>query len=336
MKISIVIPAKNEEQYIEKCLHSILQCGYDHGLLEVFVCDGKSTDATGVIVSEYAEKHSFIRLLINEEEFTPQALNIGIRASTSELVMILGAHAELAKGFLTHIVEVFKKYPEVGCAGGHIENIAESPFARAVNAGMSSIFGVGNAHFRTGTKEGFVDTVAFGVFRREVFDKVGYFDEDLIRNQDDEFSFRLIKNGYKIYLSNHPAAKYYVRAKASKLFKQYFQYGYWKVYVNRKHKTITTLRQLIPAFFVAFLILGLIGSLLSSLLLWISCAIFALYIAFAIIASISKRRTCESFHRTILVFLILHVAYGTGYIKGLFDFMVFNYSPNSKMTQGTR
>jgi GT2 family glycosyltransferase len=127
---------------------------------------------------------------------------------------------------------------------------------------MSSVFGVGNAHFRTGGKSGCVDTVAFGAYRREVFERVGFFDEELARNQDDEFNYRVVQGGFKIFLDPAIQSDYFVRGSISKLYKQYDQYGYWKVFVNKKHGAVTTLRQLAPPLWVLFLLMGWTGSLM--------------------------------------------------------------------------
>ncbi len=256
--ISITIPARNEEKYIEKCILSILSADYPQEKIKIFVCDGLSTDNTREIVSSLSNKHKNIQLIDNEKQTTPFALNLGLKASNCAIKIILGAHAEIDKDFIKNNVSVLNDYPEVGCAGGIIENVYENESAETIGLAMSSAFGVGNAHFRTGSKNGFVDTVAFGAYRKEVFEKIGYFDEDLIRNQDDEFNFRLLQNGFKIYLNSNIKSKYYVRASFSKLYKQYYQYGYWKVYVNKKHKAVTSIRQLVPLFFILFLFLGLL------------------------------------------------------------------------------
>ena len=201
---------------------------------------------------------------------------------------------------------------------------------------MSSAFGVGNAHFRTGSKNGFVDTVAFGAYRNEVFEKIGYFDEDLIRNQDDEFNFRLLQNGFKIYLNSNIKSKYYVRASFSKLYKQYYQYGYWKVYVNKKHKAVTSIRQLVPLFFVLFLFLGFTLSFLH----WILGTLFSLgllaYIGLAIVFASQKSTSFEKITGIAYTFFLLHFSYGLGYLVGIFDFIALNKGPRISSQKLTR
>ena len=194
--VAIVIPCRNEEKYIARCIDSILLQDYLHENLSVYICDGKSTDSTVAIINDYSIKHSNIHLLVNEKQTTPFALNLGIKNSSSDIVIILGAHAELYSDYVSNCVDAFNFGTNIGCTGGIIENVYENEIAEVIGKAMSSSFGVGNAHFRTGNKDGFVDTVAFGAYKQEVFDKIGLFDEELIRNQDDEFNYRLFSHIY--------------------------------------------------------------------------------------------------------------------------------------------
>ena len=253
--VSVVIPSYNEEAYIENCVRSILASNYPQDKLQVLVCDGQSTDATQEIVKKIAEENPQVVLLQNLNKTTPFALNLGLKYSSADVKIILGAHSTVDDNFVLQNVKVLETMPEVGCAGGVIENVYENNTSESIGLAMSSTFGVGNAHFRTGAKSGFVDTVAFGAYRKEVFENIGYFDESLTRNQDDEFNYRVTKAGYKIYLEPNIRCKYYVRGSFTKLYKQYFQYGYWKVFVNKKHGAFLSIRQLVPPAFVLYLLL---------------------------------------------------------------------------------
>ncbi len=320
--VSIVIPCRNEENYIIRCLNSIMVQDYADAKVEVFVCDGISTDSTVTHVEKHIASHPNVHLLKNEKQTTPYALNLGINASKSDVVIILGAHSELYPNYVSKCIEAFSFETQIGCTGGVIENVYENETAEVIGKAMSSSFGVGNAHFRTGNRDGIVDTVAFGAYKREVFDKVGLFDEELIRNQDDELNYRVTSAGYKIYLYNEIRSKYYVRASYKKLFKQYEQYGYWKVYVNKKHKTVTTFRQLVPLFFVLYLILGVISFLFGYLFL-VSYLIGLLLYAVGgfLFAWNSASRNFQIPHIQ-KVFFILHFSYGWGYLKGIIDFFI--------------
>ncbi len=335
MKVSVIIPCKNEEDYIDKCIQSILNSDYPTELISIFVCDGLSTDKTPEIVKKIAENNTNVHYLINKAETTPQGLNLGLKTANSDVKIILGAHAEVTPEFIKENVAILEQHPEVGCAGGVIKNVFENETSEIIGAAMSSPFGVGNAHFRTGNKDGFVDTVAFGAYRNEVFEKVGYFDEELVRNQDDEFNFRLIKNGFKIYLSQKIISLYYVRASFKKLFKQYYQYGYWKVFVNKKHQTVTSIRQLIPLFFVLFLIQLTISPLIHVYFLFLNLIVLANYFLLAFIFA-SKVTSKTNIASVIFTFLILHISYGFGYLKGLIDFVLFNKKPVKKSMELSR
>ncbi len=319
-KVSVIIPCYNEKNYIEKCINSILLQNYPY--TEIIVCDGGSNDGTLDILNTYENK---IILINNPHKTTPYALNLGIKKSTGDIIIIFGAHAVMHKNYIIECIKTFEISEEIACVGGVILNINENHIARHISAAMSSLFGVGNAHFRTGLKSGYVDTVAFGAYKKEVFQKIGYFDEELTRNQDDEFNFRLLKNGYNIYLNPAIKSDYHVRASYKKLFRQYRQYGYWKVYVNKKHKTITTIRQLFPALFVAYILSGSIFTFIFPSMLFIFTIPIVLYITMSIIfAALKAGINITHLAGIIFSFWILHFSYGYGYIHGLIDFYILN------------
>jgi glycosyltransferase involved in cell wall biosynthesis len=324
--VSITIPCRNEQQYIGKCLQSIVDCNFDKSLLSVFVCDGLSDDETSLIVIEFAAKYGFIKLIQNKKQTTPFALNLGLKANNADIKIILGAHAEIYPDYINNCIVAFGFDENIGCVGGVIENLYENQTAEVIGKAMSSGFGVGNAHFRTGEMDGYVDTVAFGAYKKEVFEKIGYFDEELIRNQDDEFNFRLLKNGFKIYLYRPIQSKYYVRASFKKLYKQYYQYGYWKVYVNKKHQTITTLRQIVPLLFVLYLLGGAILSLLHPLLFLLYISILILYFLAGIYSATKQAEKLKPIFSIVKSFFILHFSYGLGYLKGIIDFFLLKKS----------
>jgi len=320
--ISIVIPCLNEKKYILRCLQSIAGQSYPAHLITTYVCDGMSDDGTRELIMEFAKAHPQFTLLDNVRKTTPFALNLGIRASAAEIVIILGAHSELDPGFVRKSVESFEIDPAIMCTGGVLENVYENETSRMIGAAMSSSFGVGNAHFRTGNKSGFVDTVAFGAYKREIFAKVGFFDEELIRNQDDEFNFRVTNAGYKIYLNHEIRCRYFVRASFRKLYRQYYQYGYWKVFVNKKHQTITTVRQLIPMLFVLYLIL-LTASAFVCKALFLGMSTFGLlYLLLAFVFAVRSAFSFGGVLGVAFTFFILHFSYGLGYLKGIFDFFI--------------
>jgi glycosyltransferase involved in cell wall biosynthesis len=335
-KVSVVIPCRNEEDFILRCLDSVFNSDYPEELIEVLVCDGNSDDKTPVLVQEYAGLKKGVRYLVNEKITTPYALNLGITNSQGEVIIILGAHTELATNYISECVAVLTLMPDVWCVGGVLHNVSSDELTASVSLAMSSPFGVGNAHFRTGAKDGYVDTVAFGSYRKEVFEKIGLFDEELARNQDDEFNFRLLKNGGKIWLTTATSATYYVRSSFQKLFKQYFQYGYWKVYVNKKHKSITTLRQLVPAAFVLTLYALIIMVILFPYR-WEYLILFSgIYGTGASLFALKLAESYKQFFSVLSSFLILHTSYGMGYLEGFVNFILLNRKPSKSKSDLTR
>lgn len=325
--LTIIIPCRNEEKYIERCLNSLIELDFPKDALEIIVCDGKSTDRTVELVETFANKYPYIKLLTNEKQIAPSAMNIGIKASQGKFITRVDGHSEVFPDFIIKSLAELEKNPSLGCVGGFLINEYEDNISKVISYAMSSSFGVGSAYFRTGEKDGYVDTVAFGSYRKEVFDKIGLFDEELVRNQDDELNFRVIKAGYKIFLKRDINAKYYVRASFKKLFKQYFQYGYWKVYVNKKHSSITTIRQLVPLFFVLYLIFGISLSIFSKIIFYIFISILLVYIALSAFSSYKKTRVLQEIFQVMYSFCILHTSYGLGYLNGLIDFFVLNTKP---------
>ncbi len=333
---SIVIPSYNEEGYMAKCLNSLVELNWPKDRLEVWVADGGSGDQTRNILDEFSQLYDYISWIDNPHQFTPFALNLGIKKSTADRIMILGAHATLDPEFLVEADRAFEQDERIGCVGGLLENVYENEVSRAVGIGVSSPFGVGNAHFRTGGKEGAVDTVAFGVYKREVFDQVGLFNEELTRNQDDEFNFRVTQAGFLIWLASSMKARYFVRASFSRLWRQYFQYGYWKVYVNKLHQTVTTFRQLVPALFVLYLFSWLLAPFLPDILVGAQALALILYLLVGLTTSFARSSSILQGFRVWRVVSILHLSYGLGYLRGVWDFLIRGMKPVKSMEKSSR
>jgi GT2 family glycosyltransferase len=252
-----------------------------------------------------------------------------LKSGYEDVKIILGAHSEVDENFIIENIKILNENDEIMCSGGVLENVYENKAANIVGIAMSSPFGVGNAHFRTGAKDGIVDTVAFGAYKKSVFTTIGYFDEDLARNQDDEFNYRLLQSGGKIYLSKKIKCKYFVRSSYLKLFNQYYQYGFWKVFVGKKHGAITTVRQLIPMLFVVFNILIILTLLISSKLAITMLLGDVVYLLGAFYFAL-KTKEVLLLPQIIYTFLILHISYGFGYLMGVFNFLLLSRSPDQK------
>ncbi|WP_392486646.1 glycosyltransferase family 2 protein [Haloimpatiens sp. FM7315] len=336
--VSIVIPCRNEKNYIKKCLDSFVDQSYSKDLYEVLVCDGMSDDGTRDIIKDYEKKYGNVKLVDNPDLTAPKAMNRGIRTSKKDIIIIFGAHAYANKDFIKNNVELLNKDENIGCAGGPIETINESLKGEAIALAMSSPFGVGNALFRYAKKEMYVDTVAFGAYRRSTLDKIGYFDEELVRNQDDEINYRVIKGEFKILLSPVVKSYYYSRASLKKLWKQYFQYGFWKVRVMQKHGKTASVRHLVPMAFVVTNIFGILLGLVFKPILYLWMLEVIAYLCCDIATSLKLSKKNRSVLRYIpFIFPILHISYGFGFLEGLFTFYVLKskkyIEKNKKMSR---
>ncbi len=248
------------------CLDSIIANDYPKDRLEVLVVDGMNEDGTRLVVNDYVLRYEFIRLVDNPKKITPAALNTGIRNAKGKIIMLMGVHATYPANYVSGLVS-WLEVSGADCVGEILVTLpgGDSPMAQAIALALAHPFGVGSALFRIGTaKPRWVDTVAFGCYQREVFDRVGLFDEELARNQDDQFNHRLIKRGGRILLIPEIVSYYYARDSLMKLWRMYYQYGYFKPLVVRKIGKVMTAQQLIPTLFI----LALVGSAAVAPLFW--------------------------------------------------------------------
>jgi glycosyltransferase involved in cell wall biosynthesis len=320
--VSVIMPVRNEAAYIERSLGSVLAQDYPAGRMEILVVDGLSDDGTREAVLAHQGVHPHIRLLDNPARIVPPGLNLGIRQARGEIVVRVDGHCEIAPDYVSRCVQHLCE-DQVDAVGGPIETIGETAEAEAIALAMSSWFGVGGSAFRTiDDRAMLVETVAFPAYRRETLQRLGPFDEELVRNQDDEYNYRLIKAGGKILLSPDIRSRYYSRSSLPKLWRQYYQYGFWKVRVMQKHPRQMRWRQFVPAAFVA----GLAGSLLAGVF-WrpfrlVAALIVVLYGLANSAASFSMaaRRGRPHAGRLLLIHPIMHVSYGLGFLAGLAHF----------------
>ncbi|MEM3036101.1 MAG: glycosyltransferase family 2 protein [Thermoplasmata archaeon] len=333
--VSIIIPCRNEENFIGKCLDSIIENDYPKNKLEILIVDGMSEDNTRNIVKQYVEKYSFINIFDNKRKIVPVALNIGIQHARGEIIMRMDAHVIYERNYISQCVKYLKAYNSANVGGICYTMPGKNTIlGKAIAFALAHPFGVGNSYFRIGIKKPkFVDTVPFGCFKREIFEKIGFFDEDLIRNQDDEFSMRIIKSGGKILLVPDIVSYYYARDSLSKLWKMYFQYGYFKPLVARKIGVILTWRQLIPSAFVGSLIFFSILSFFSKIFLFIFFSILFSYITVNMIFSsvLAIKKGLKYLLFLPIVFATFHFSYGFGYLKGIFDFIFFKREKRKKI-----
>lgn len=321
--VSVICPIYNEETYIAKCIETMLQQDYPQDQLEFLFVDGNSKDKTREIVLDYSKDYTNIKLLNNPHQYVPQALNIAIKESKGDVIIRIDGHCEYPTNYISVLVKYLYEL-NADNVGGVWNTIPSKglPVNQAIAIASSHIFGVGNSRHKIGSREiSQTDTVPFGCYKREVFDKIGLFDEELIRNQDDEFNARLIMNGGKIFLIPEIVIDYYARDTISQMSKMYYQYGLFKPLVNKKIGKPATIRQFFPMLFFIGLIGGLILSLFSSLIFAIYISTLVLYVLIGVIIGLQNIKTKKDYKFIYLmpyVFFITHISYGWGYVKGIY------------------
>ena len=325
--VSVIVPCRNEERFISRCLDSIVNQDYPQECLEVLVFDGKSEDGTKSIASLYGDKYDFISVLDNDKKFTPSALNAGIGHARGEYILWLSAHNEFNKSYVSKCIEYTRKF-NASAVGGVIKAVPRNSnlIDAAICLSLGSPFGVGNSAHKVGVKSPLWADTAFGVcYRKEVFHKAGLFNEKLIRGQDMEFGMRLKKIGIKTLLAPELISYYYARSDLKSFIRHNFRNGLWAVLPFRYSDVVpVSLRHLVPLFFVA--------SLLSLALLSVYSGIFAklflsVVIPYAVLAFFFSGLTAyrEKDARLIFVmpfvFAALHISYGTGSLCAVFTMM---------------
>ena len=336
--ISIIIPCFQERDFIGKCLDSLIENSYPRDLIEIFVVDGGSADGTRDIVKKYQGRHPCIKLKDNPDRFPPSAMNRGIKESRGDIIIRCDAHASYEKDYIQKLADWLVKDATIGNAGGIWINkpASDSIKAEAIAGALSSPLCVGPNRYRTGAKEAvFVDTVPFGAWRREIFDEVGLFNEEFLRAQDLEFNMRLRKAGYKVLLDPGIKSCYFPRDGFLKLFRMMYQIGYWKNFVNKKLKIISSARQFFPPLFVLYLA-ALAVLLPVSVSFIIPLGIYAIIVSGASLAITLKMRKPVIFPYCAAVFFLSHTGYGAGYLKGFWDIFVKRKAASDSSADITR
>ena len=322
--LSVIVPIYQEEKYISKCIDSMLSQDYPKDDLEIILVDGMSKDRTREIVAAYTAKYPFIRMIDNPERIAPCAMNRGIKEAKGDVIMRLDAHVYYPKNYFSLLVEKLNELPGAENVGALCNTLPvnDSITAQSIAAVLSSSFGMGNSHFRVGAdKEMEVDTVPFGCFHRSIFDKVGLYDEELVRNQDDELNARIIKAGGKIYLIPQLVCEYYARDTAKKVYKMFYQYGVFKPLVNKKLGSPATVRQFFPLFFVLGLLVGPVVCLFLPVLWWAYFAVIMLWFILATSFSLKDSKNLKRILTQNWIYFVVHFGYGWGYIVGIYKIL---------------
>ena len=313
--LSVIIPCRNEASYLGPCLDSILDCGYPRERMEILVADGLSQDGTRELAESYAQRHTQVRIIDNPRRITPAALNRALEQAHGEIVARLDAHATVSPGYFSRAVECLASSGAAN-VGGRMHTLTRDrgPFAQPILIALTSRFGVGNSRFRTGASEPeYVDTVFGGCWPREVFSRIGRFNERLERSQDIEFNLRLRRAGGKILLTPAMESRYWARASLLYFLRHNWDNGVWAVLPLAYSRGLPVRwRHLVPLGFAA----ALTGSLLAAHWKpWLAALVAGPYLAanlgFSAAAAWRQRRASLLLLQPI-AFASLHVPYGFG------------------------
>jgi len=319
--VSIIIPCRNEEKFIANCLDSLIANDYPTDKLEILVVNGMSEDGTRGIIEEYAQQYPSIKLLDNSKKIVPVAMNLGVKNAKGNIIIRMDAHNEYSKDYISKIVYWLKESGADNVGGIWVTLPGgDTLIAKAIAFVLSSPFGVGNSMFRIGVKEPtYVDTVPFGAYRKEVFDKIGLFDEELVRNQDIEFNLRLKKAEGEILLVPDIISYYHARSNLIDLFKQNFWNGFWVIYSTKFAELPFSTRHLVPFAFVFSLLCSFSLSLFYKLFIYLFTFIISIYMLTNMFFSfrLSIKTSLKSFPFLMLTFLTLHFSYGIGSLWGI-------------------
>jgi len=335
--VSIVVPCRNERQHIEHCVRSILAQESSAGGFEVIIADGMSNDGTRNVLKRLEGEDPRLRIIDNPGQTAAAGLNAAIRIARGDIIMRMDAHTRYAPDYVRQCVLVLEETGADNVGGPWIAE-GRGLTSSAIAAAFQSPFAVGGARGHNPSYEGELDTVYLGCWRRDVFDRVGLFDEELVRSEDDEFNLRLVRAGGKIWQSPRIKSWYTPRDSLSFLFRQCVQDGYWKVRVIQKHTLPASVRHLVPGTFVTFMVALPLASLwwpdISPLWLGLVGVYSTASLGAAVVAV--KRRGWTSFPVIPAAFFCYHFGYGYGFLRGIVDLFVFKGKRNEKFTKLTR
>ena len=319
-QVSVVIPVRNEERYLGECLESVLAGLAPLGSSEIIVVDGASEDGTRAVVSTFQSRHPRLRWVDNPRRVTPAAFNLGIRHAAAPAVAIVSAHSRVDPAFFTAALSRLAR-GDADIVGGPVttEPSGRGPVAWLLGRIVSHPFGVGNSRFRVSTAEAYVDAVPFAVFRRDVFERVGVFDERLVRNQDTDFFGRARRAGIRVLLDPAVKSVYRSRGTIGGLLRQGFLNAYWNVLVWRRNAGAFQMRHAVPGVFALSVLAALVLAATTSWGTTALAVLLGMHLVAGTVAALDVfRRTGRPLALALPpLFLLYHLCYGAGSLVGL-------------------
>ena len=319
-KVSIIVPCYNEEGTIQLLLDAVLKQDFSIKDLEVIIADALSQDGTRDKITEFSKIHPqlSIKIVKNPKRTIPAAINAAAAAASGEYLVRLDAHSMPYPNYITTCIRDLEdgKGENVGGAW-EIKPGADTWIARAIAAAAAHPLGVGDARYRYSTQTGEVDTVPFGSFRRDLFFRVGGFDEGLLTNEDYEFNVRLRKSGGKIWFDPTIRCIYFARKNLKELSKQYWRYGFWKLQMLKRYPSTLRWRQALPPIFVLANIIGIIFALFNRYIAHSYLFLLGIYLLILFAASI--REAMKKKEPALLLglpaaIITMHFSWGLGFL----------------------
>jgi succinoglycan biosynthesis protein ExoA len=337
-RVSVVVPCRNERRYVQTFLDNALaQEEPPGGGLEILIADGRSEDGSRELIESISARDPRVRLIDNPGRIVSTGLNAAVRAAHGDIIVRMDVHTKYASDYVRQCVAVLEETGADNVGGPWVAR-GETYTARAVAAAFQSPFAVGNARGHDPLYEGPLDTVYLGCWRRNLLLRNQEFDEELVRNQDDEHNLRLTLAGSVVWQSPRIKSWYRPRSSLADLYRQYYQYGYWKVRVIQKHGRPASLRHLVPVLFVLGATLGWIPGLRWAPLAWVYAGGAAVYALLDLFFSARAAATAGWDLLPILpaVFPVFHAGYGSGFTLGVVDFVLLRRRGRGSMSSLTR
>jgi len=333
--VSVVLPVRNEARDIGRCLDAILAQDYPADRMEILVVDGMSSDATREVVATYSRREPRVRLVENPGRIVPTALNAALRSFEGEILVRVDGHTVVDRDYVSQGVAALER-TGADVVGGTMNAVGSSRFGRAVAIATSTPMGVGGSTFHYATEERAAESVYMGTFRRDVFARFGSFDERCRRNQDDEFNYRVREGGGRIYLVPSMTSRYFPRESPRALFRQYFQYGYYKVLVASLHPRMMRPRHFVPSIFVIGAACLAASAPLSRAGALLLATALALHLSLSLaLASKEGRTDLAGWILVPAATLIIHFGYGSGFLTGCFAALLGRAPGSSRRALGS-
>ena len=329
--ISVVIACRNEMGFIQDCIHSLIKQKYPNDRYEIRIYDGLSTDGTYEYIKNLSSTDINIISKKNEKLVQAAGWNLGFQESKAEYVVMMGAHTTVPEDFLMKNIEMHQEY-DVPATGGLVVAKGSDSKSKAIAMAFNSSFGAGNAKYWFGGKEEYVETVAFGLYKREIINEVGYLDESIVRGQDWELNYRISKKYGKFLFSPIIKSYYSSRTSFKKLWKRQFAAGYWKIYIFKKHPDSILLRHIIPILFsFTFSILLLFALVANQFMPIVTFIIIYLIInLYFSLKKVLKEKKINYLPYISWAFSIIHFAYGFGALVGIVHLLIGKFNNMDK------